>query len=206
METYGLIPAAGKSRRMGRPKLLLPLGETTVLEHALSAVRSAGVAKVLVVVAPHATELAHLAESAGAHVLRLKEETPDMRATCAHGLAWIEEHFQPGPEDGWLLLPADHPTVRAEVVRSLLTAAQENADKAIAVPTFQGRRGHPTWLRWTHVAAIRSLSPEQGLNAFIRARAVETLELAWPSDEILRDLDTPEDYARLLREYTETPG
>ena len=198
MRTFGLIPAAGKSRRMGRPKLLLPLGETTVLEQVLAAVRSARVADVLVVVAPDADALANLAATSGAHVLRLGEDTPDMRATCQHGLAWIDEYLHPAPEDAWLLLPADHPTVQPEVVRALLAAAQENADKTIIVPTHQGRRGHPTLLRWSHAAGIRALAPEQGLNAFIRARTGETLELAWPSDEILRDLDTPEEYQRLM--------
>lgn len=198
MRTFGLIPAAGKSRRMGRPKLLLPVGDRAVLEHVLTAVRSAGVADVLVVAAPDADILAHLAATAGAHVLRLAEDTPDMRATCQHGLAWLDERFHPGESDGWLLMPADHPTVRPDVVRALLATASENTDKTIIVPRCQGRRGHPTWLRWSHAAAIRALPPEQGLNAYIRAHADETLELAWPSDEILRDLDTPEDYQRLV--------
>lgn len=200
MRTFGLIPAAGKSRRMGRPKLLLPLGEKTVLEQVLSALRSAGVDEILVVVAPDAAALAQLARAAGAHVLQLDSETPDMRTTSRHGLDWIDAHFQPAHDDGWLLLPADHPTVRPDVVRALLRAAQEQTERTIVVPTFQGRRGHPTWLRWAHVPAMRALPPEQGLNAFIRARADETLELSWPSDEILRDLDTPEDYARFLEE------
>jgi molybdenum cofactor cytidylyltransferase len=198
MRTFGLIPAAGKSRRMGRPKLLLPVAGATVLEHVLSAIRSAGVADILVVVAPDADDLAQVAASAGAHVLRLDADTPDMRATCEHGLAWIDANLHPRHDDGWLLLPADHPTVRPEVVRALLTAARENPDKTIIVPTHAGRRGHPTWLRWPHVAAIRDLAPEKGLNVLIRSNADGTLELAWPSDEILRDLDTPEDYRRLL--------
>jgi molybdenum cofactor cytidylyltransferase len=182
---------------MGRPKLLLPFGESTVLEQALSAVRAAGVADILVVAAPDADALAQLAASAGAHVLRLTEDTPDMQATCLHGLAWLDEHFHPQDDDGWLLLPADHPTARPDVVRALLAAARENTAKTIVVPTHAGRRGHPTWLRWSHVAAIRALPPEQGLNAFIRARTAATRELSWPSDEILRDLDTPEDYQAL---------
>jgi molybdenum cofactor cytidylyltransferase len=202
--TFGLIPAAGKSRRMGRPKLLLPFGDTTVLERVLLAVHSAGVADVLVVVAPDAGELAARAATAGAHVHTLAEDTPDMRTTCLHGLAWLGEHFHPRDDDGWLLLPADHPTVRPEVVRAILAAADANPDKSIIVPTHAGRRGHPTWLRWSHVTAIRALPPDQGLNAFIRAHAPETLELPWPGDDILRDLDTPEDYRRLITtEYTE---
>jgi molybdenum cofactor cytidylyltransferase len=183
---------------MGRPKLLLPLGETTVLEQVLSALRSAGVAEILVVVAPDADALANLASAAHAHVLRLDADTPDMHATCLHGLAWVEEHFHPQDDDGWLLLPADHPTVRPDVVRALVAAALEGAEKTIIVPTHAGRRGHPTWLHWSHVAAIRALSPNQGLNAFIRSRTADTRELPWPSDEILRDLDTPDDYQRLL--------
>lgn len=181
---------------MGRPKLLLPLGATTVLEHALSAVRVAGVADVLVVAAPDADELIQLAAHADAHVLRLAEDTPDMRATCLHGLAWLEERFHPSDDDGWLLLPADHPTVRPDIVRAILAA---NADKSIIVPTFEDKRGHPTWLRWSHVAGIRAMSPNDGLNTYIRALSADTLELVWPSDEILRDLDTPADYERLLR-------
>jgi molybdenum cofactor cytidylyltransferase len=58
MRTIGLIPAAGKSRRMGQPKLLLPLRGTTVLEQVLAAVRSAGVDEILVVVAPEMDDLA----------------------------------------------------------------------------------------------------------------------------------------------------
>lgn len=197
MRTYGLIPAAGKSRRMGRAKLTLPLGNATVIERVLQAMRSAGVVETLVVVAPDADELAERASTFGAHVLRLDEDTPDMRATCQHGLAWIEERHRPSAGDGWLLLPADHPTVRPDVVRGILAAA---GAKSIVVPIHQNRRGHPTWLSWSHVAAIRAMPAEQGLNAFIRAHAAETFELAWPSDEILRDLDTPEDYERLLKE------
>lgn len=198
MRTFGLIPAAGKSRRMGQSKLLLPLGESTVLEHALAAVRSAGVDDILVVVAPAADLLAQLAGTAGAHVLRLAEDTPDMRATCMHGLAWIDAHCDPQDADGWLLLPADHPTVRPEVVRALLASAREKSDKTIFVPIYQGRRGHPTWLSWRHVAALRALPANQGLNTFIRSRNRETCELPWQDDEILRDLDTPEEYQRLL--------
>jgi molybdenum cofactor cytidylyltransferase len=196
MTTFGLIPAAGKSRRMGRAKLLLPLGEHTVLECVLSAVRSGGVTEIVVVVAPKTPELARVAASAGAHVVQLAEDTPDMRASLMHGLAWIEAHFHPSAEDGWLLLPADHPTVRSEVVQAILAAV--GGRDTIVVPTHHGRRGHPTWLSWSHVAALSALPAAQGLNAFIRAHADQTRELVWPDAEILRDLDTPEDYQALM--------
>ena len=62
--TFAIIPAAGHSTRMGRPKLSLPLGERTVLEHVIAALRQGGVDHVLVVVAPHVAELVPLANAA----------------------------------------------------------------------------------------------------------------------------------------------
>ena len=199
MRTFGLIPAAGKSQRMGRPKLLLPLGETTVLAQVVACVRAAGVDDIVVVTAPAADDLAQVAMAAGAQVARLAEDTPDMRATCLHGLTFIEERFQPRDDDGWLLLPADHPTLRSGVVQALLDAAKGPSARTIFVPTWNGRRGHPTWLRWSHVARLRAAPADQGLNRYIRTCEAQTrCELAWESEEILCDLDTPEDYARLF--------
>ncbi|HZZ82878.1 MAG TPA: nucleotidyltransferase family protein [Gemmataceae bacterium] len=197
MRTFGLIPAAGKSRRMGQPKLLLPLGDATVLERVVAAVRAAAVPEIVVVVAPDGDEIARIATAAGAFVVRLAEDTPDMRATVMHGLAWIAERFRPRDDDGWLLLPADHPTVRSEVVRAVLSAADEGM---IVVPTNGGRRGHPTWFGWPHVGGLAAFPPDVGLNAYIRAHAEQTREVPWPDAEILRDLDTPEDYQALLRQ------
>jgi molybdenum cofactor cytidylyltransferase len=199
MRTFGLIPAAGKSERMGRPKLLLPIGGRPVLAHVLAAVRAGGVDDVLVVVGPGDVALAQAAHDAAGHVLMLAEATPDMRVTCVRGLDEIAAHWAPTPDDGWLLLPADHPTTRPAVVAALLEAASR-WDASILAPTHGGRRGHPVWLRWEHVEAIRALPPGAGLNTLIRARAAWTRELAWPDAEILRDLDTPEDYRRLLEE------
>jgi molybdenum cofactor cytidylyltransferase len=203
--TLALLPAAGKSTRMGRPKLALPLGGLTVLERVVAAVRAGGVATVLVVTGPHVRELAAPARAAGAEVLELAEETPDMRATVEHGLRWLEERFQPAPEDRWLLLPADHPTLDPALVKRLLEARAAVAERSIVVPTFQGRRGHPTLIDWRHVAGVRALTDGQGLNRYFRQHTAETLELTVDSEDVVLDLDTPEDYARLARRWQAEP-
>jgi molybdenum cofactor cytidylyltransferase len=200
MRTFALIPAAGQSRRMGQPKLLLPLGDRTVLEHVLAALRSGGCAEMLVVVGPDGAALQQVAERAGSSVLRLAEATPDMRSTCLRGLEYLEERWQPQATDGWLLVPADHPTLSARVVGAVLAAAQRTPDTSIIVPTYRGRRGHPVWIRWDAVAEIRQLPAGRGLNDFVRRQKGATLELEWDDAEILRDVDTPEDYQRLLRD------
>jgi molybdenum cofactor cytidylyltransferase len=196
---FAVLPAAGKSTRMGRPKLALPLGERSVLERVVDAVRRGGVEAVVVVIGPHVPELVPLAEAAGAHALLLPEETAEMRATVEHGLRWLEDHFCPSPADRWLLLPADHPTLDAELVRRLLEARASAAGRSIVIPTFAGRRGHPAVIDWKHVAGIRALPSGQGLNRYLRQQEGETLEVPVESAAVLCDLDTPEDYERLLR-------
>jgi CTP:molybdopterin cytidylyltransferase MocA len=200
--TFAIVPAAGHSTRMGRPKLELPLGDRTVLEQVVNALRGGGAYYVVAIIGPHVPELVSLAQAAGADVCLLAEPTPDMRATVERGLQWIEERFHPQPNDAWLLAPADHPVMNADVVRQLLSRFDEGGS-SIVVPVHGGRRGHPTLLAWKHVAGIRALPADQGVNAYLRTRRAEMLELPVDDPGVLIDLDTPEDYKRLVRCFEE---
>jgi len=124
-----IVPAAGFSQRMGCPKLSLPFRGRTVLEHVVRALREGGADSVVVVVGPHVPELLPLAKAAGAHVCQLAEPTPDMRATVEHGLRWIEKAFSPRPGDGWLLAPADHPSLDPAVVRDVVTRGMDGVQR-----------------------------------------------------------------------------
>jgi molybdenum cofactor cytidylyltransferase len=185
---------------MGRPKLLLPLPGGTVLSRVVAAIRATPVTDVLVVVGPQAADVAGAAAQAGASVLRLEEQTPDMRATCERGLDWLDERHQPEPEDALLVVPADHPTLDVEVIRALLDVAVHDRAASIVVPAYQGRRGHPVLIRWRHAAELRALPADEGWNRFIRRQLHSTRAVDWASAEVLRDLDTPEDYRRLQDE------
>lgn len=197
---FAVIPAAGQSTRMGRPKLALPLGKATVLEHVIAALRGGGIEQVLVVIGPHVPELVELARRAGADVCLVSHETPDMRATVEAGLRWVEEHHAPGDDDSWLLVPADHPTLEPAVVEQLLQARSRHAEASIFVPVHQDRRGHPTLIGWKHVAGIRGWAMGQGLNSYLRSCQAETAEIeGGPS--VLMDLDTPEDYSALRQRF-----
>jgi molybdenum cofactor cytidylyltransferase len=196
---FAVIPAAGKSSRMGCAKLALPLGESTVLGAVIQALRLAKVDHILVVIGPHVPELLPLARAAQVEICELSHETSDMRATVEAGLRWLERHCRPNASDCWLLAPGDHPALDADVVRRLIEASGANSPFSIWIPTHQGKRGHPTLVRWTHVPGIRKLAPDRGLNGYFREHARETLEVPVESAAILEDLDTPEDYERLRK-------
>jgi molybdenum cofactor cytidylyltransferase len=200
--TLALLPAAGKSVRMGRPKLTLPLAGRPILAHVVDALRLGGIEGVVVVVnVTAAPELAVIAESAGAEVCPLDRDTPDMRATVEAGLRWIEERHHPAADQRWLLTPADHPTLDPSLVRRLLDTARDHPERSIFLPVHEGRRGHPTLIAWKHVAGLRAHAHGVGINAYLRLHEAETLAVPVESADVLTDLDTPADYERLVRRW-----
>lgn len=193
---FAVIPAAGRSRRMGRPKLLLPLGAKTVLERLLSALEHPAITARVLVVHRDDAELAELARSAGARVVTPEIPPDEMRVSVEHALRSIEVQDRPAPEDGWLLIPADHPMLSPSALSRIVTA-WDATDAAMLVPTCEGRRGHPTFFRWSLVPEVFALPADVGLNHLVADRRRVEVELA--DESILTDLDTPEDYARLCR-------
>jgi molybdenum cofactor cytidylyltransferase len=191
-----VVPAAGASTRMGRPKLTLPVGGRPVIERVVTALRDGGADPVVVVTGPHDPAVAPLARAAGADVCELPAATRDMRATVEHGLRWLEERYHPRPDDGWLLCPADYPLLDTVVVRQICDAYRRQA-ASILVPTHAGRRGHPVLFTWQHVRAILELRAGCGIDNYLRVRAGEVREVSVSGTGGFDDVDTPADYVRL---------
>jgi molybdenum cofactor cytidylyltransferase len=204
--TFAIIPAAGKSERMGRPKLALPLGGRPILERTIESLMRAGVKDIGVIIGPQAPELVEIAEAAGAEALMLDCDTPDMRTTLMLGLHWLKRSRHPGPDDRILLVPGDHPVFSAEVIRRLESARATAGDRSIVVPTFGGVRGHPVLFDWKHVGEMENWPVARGFNSYFRSQPDATVELPVNTPAILWDLDTPEDYERMLREYNVLDG
>lgn len=197
---FAIVPAAGLSRRMGQPKLTLPLGRRTVIEHVIAALHAGGFQSV-VTVAPAQDQLASLAQHAGALVLELSEPTSHMRETVQFTLDYLYRRFPCPTESYWLLVPADHPCINCELVQSLRNELAARPELSIAVPVFQGRRGHPTLIRWKLYAPLAHFDSNLGLNIYLRQFPNETLEIPVDDPDVLLDLDTPEDYLRLRERF-----
>jgi molybdenum cofactor cytidylyltransferase len=193
-----IVPAAGRSERMGRPKLILPVGGLSVIAHVTDALRRGGADPVVVVVppaaVPGASALAAEAARAGGCVVVAEPPPADMRASVERGLDHVAQMAIP-PRAAFLLAPADSPGISAELVARIIARAEAEPD-AIVIPQAQGRRGHPIALPWSLAAEIRGLPGDVGINALVARHAarVVTLDVADPT--ALADLDTPDDYRR----------
>jgi molybdenum cofactor cytidylyltransferase len=197
---FAIVPAAGLSQRMGQPKLMLPLGSGTVIERVVTELKRASFLPV-VVVRPDQHDLQRLVRDTGAMDLELPSRTTHMRETVEFALTVLSTKYHCRPEIPWLLVPADHPLLDATIIQRLEAALGCRPDCSLAVPVYQGRRGHPLMLRWKHYQGIRSFDKNQGINAYLRQLPHETLEVVVDTPDILVDLDTPDDYARIRRKW-----
>lgn len=198
---YAVVPAAGLSRRMGRPKLLLPLGGKTVMAHLLETLHRPEIVCRAVVMRRDDEDLRMEVEHAGAWAIRPDEDPPEMRESVEIALASIEKRFSPRPQDGWLLVPADHPTLSSRVLDRVLSAWQ-SCTSQVLVPKWQGRRGHPTIFSWELAQEVPKIPSDCGLNWLVRSAGVSVEELPVADPAIFTDLDTPADYEALKRSFS----
>jgi molybdenum cofactor cytidylyltransferase len=201
-----MIPAAGRSVRMGSPKLLLPWGEKTVIEAVLAAWRESRVSQIVMTVHPDDVQLAKIAAAAGAEIVTVDPPPVDMKASVLAGLDYVEAKYRPGPNDAWLLAPADMPMLPAQSIDLLLTVWNENLSRnaqEILALSRAGRRGHPVLFPWAFVAAARELGPDEGLNRLLDEFGCR--ELPVEDEGGFVDLDTPEEYRRWNRDDSGTP-
>ncbi|MES2794022.1 MAG: NTP transferase domain-containing protein, partial [Planctomycetota bacterium] len=148
-----IIPAAGLSRRMGQPKLLLPWRGSTVIAHLVGELRAAGVTQIFVVLRTGDEALLAAVVAAQAIPLQPPVDPPDMRSSVEYGLQKVVESWNfPStdatasdsvtfPLGGWLLIPADHPIVSHTTIVAL-QQAWRSEERQILIPTYAGKRGH----------------------------------------------------------------
>ena len=189
-----VIPAAGLSTRMGRPKLILPVGNVPLMARVVAAFRDGGAGRVVVVVAPIDTpgslEIAEVAEGRGAEVVVAPRPPLDMRASIELGLAALGR--SPVPRSV-LLAPGDSPGLDAALVARVIRVSAEVPGR-IVVPRHDGRRGHPILLPWGLAMRIPGLPAGVGVNALLAEHPGEIEAIDVDDPGVLADLDTPEDY------------
>lgn len=174
---------------MGRPKLLLPFRDGTLLGSLIEALREGGVSEIVLVVAPGDEALRAWGAEAGVRVAVNPEPERGMLSTIREGIAAA------GSEERIVVCPADLPALRPSTVRTVL--AQESP---LTVPSYRGRRGHPLAISPELIPEIGTLHLEVGLRELLdrHPERLRTIEVDDPG--CVRDVDTPEEYQALVED------
>ncbi len=184
-----IVLAAGRSRRMGSSKPLLPLGERTVLQQVLLALEEAQSDRILVVLGAQGKPIADSLAGFAVSILWNRAENSEMIDSLRTALPLL-----PQKEHGVIICLGDQPLIAPATYRHLADHYQAHPE-AIVQPRCKGRKGHPVLVP---SKLLRELATYPTLRDLLTVYA-ERLQLVDVDDPgILIDLDTPEDYQRVL--------
>lgn len=190
-----IILAAGESKRMGYPKMLLPWGETTIIRHMCEQVLDCGLHEVVVVTGDWADAVRAQVEDLPVRVVFNPEYAQgEMISSLRTGLEAIWHS-----SDACLVVLGDQPLLTAEAIQAV-TQAYFDGYGDIVAPHYGGRQGHPVLFDrqyWEELAALRQGSaPRDVLQTHQNAIHYVTVS----TDMVVRDIDTPDDYKQARRE------
>ena len=195
-----VLLAAGRSRRMGAFKPLLPFGGVSVVEACVAALRAGGAGEVVVVVGHRGAEVR--AALAGDGELRFavnEAEASEMGVSVARGVVALS-----GGAGALLFALVDQPAVPPSEVARLVEARRRTGAR-IVVPEWEGRGGHPLLVDLSLREELLDVVAERGLRALLGAHRAEALRVPAASPYVARDMDTWEEYVALHTEVFGSP-
>lgn len=193
----GILLAAGFSRRFGPSNKLLqtlPDGRQIGLAAAENLIQA--VPLTIAVLRPDNKELAELLQNAGLEIVFCHaQEMADSLSTAIRYSANFTDSSSNKASGGYVIALADMPYINPLTIS---TVAQEiRTGAAIAVPTYQGQRGHPVGFSAKFRSELEQLSGDEGARSILKRHADEIKLLACDDAGILADIDTPADLAKL---------
>jgi molybdenum cofactor cytidylyltransferase len=185
-----IILSAGKSERMGSPKALLRYRGMSFLSTILDAIASARIEPVIVVAGHHYDLISQVFPNL--QIVFNPDYEKGMSTSVQTGIRAL-----PGGLDGAAVFLVDHPLMDRQTIDALTGRLEPGR---IVVPVHGGRRGHPVLFASDLFGEILDLSPDQGLNTVVKRIPERVVEVFVENPGVLRDIDTPEQLARLLGE------
>ena len=187
-EIWAIILAAGASTRMKQQKLLLPFNGKTIIETVVENVARSVSSNILVVLGSHREQIQEQLVNSAVKIGVNENYMDGMLSSAICGFRAL-----PCEAKAALIFLADQPQIPAQVTDLVIKAWIESG-KGIVIPTFNGRRGHPVLIETRYKADIERLDPEKGLRILSEKFKNDVFEVECSMPEILRDIDTPEDY------------
>jgi len=183
-----ILLAAGQSKRMGELKQLMPFGQSTIVEQAVDNLLGSAVNEVIVVVGYKAEDVIKTIAAKPIKLAINPDYEQGMSTSIIAGLNLVHGRVQ-----GVMLALGDQPLVNSQTINSLIEEFY-NHDKGIAVPTYQGSRGHPIIFAIKYKEKLLKLKGDVGGRQIIKDHPGDVLEVAVNSESIVADFDTTDDY------------
>jgi CTP:molybdopterin cytidylyltransferase MocA len=183
---------------MGYPKALLEFRGRTFLQSILEASAAAGIQRRIVVLGPNGDKILKHLDLQDVTVVSTKE----FEAGPIGSIRAAIREIQLQPVNGLLVWPVDMPHVTILTVETLLDAFREG-HAPIAVPTFEGKGGHPVIFGRAVFEELLHAPDGEGAKAVVRADPGRVLQVDVDDPAIVEDLNTPSEYQSMMRREDE---
>ena len=192
-----LVPAAGMSTRLGRNKLLLPFNGRPMIAHAIDTLLASRVDEIIVVLGHQSDRVKEAIGQRGVKIIENLHYREGISTSINAGLTAISSHAR-----AIMIYLADQPLIESEEINFLIRSFDEadKANKSIIVPFFRGQRGNPVLVSSSYKASMLGISGETGCRRVIKQNPGEILAIEMDTDHVVRDVDTIEEYERLVAE------
>ena len=207
VQVFGIIPAAGMSRRMGRPKQTLAYGSSTITGTVARTLLGADIDGLVVVTRTELVEALDLPTDPRVAVAINDDADSEMIDSICIGLEMLAKPYSEPqalahagrrpektpacPDAGVLVVPGDMPALSAESCRTC-TAAFVADPSRIVVATYKGKHAHPIVFPFSLGPAVAKLS--DGLRSLAHTYAGRVFPIEVDDPGATRDINTPEDY------------
>jgi len=189
---WTIILAAGESRRMARPKLLLPFGEKTIIETVLDNAVSSKANYTLLVIGGFREKIKQKTKGLSIITIFNPDYMRGMLSSVQMGFRSLPEGAQAA-----VVLLGDQPSISHTVIDKVIEGYSQTT-KGIVLPTYKKKRGHPVLFDMKYKSEIATLSPEVGLRGIVYGHPNDVYEVPVTTSSILRDIDDMQDYKREL--------
>jgi len=183
-----IILAAGESKRMKKPKLLLPYRGKTIIETVVDRVNQSKVDEILVVLGSGKDEISEQLQKKSVTFCVNDNYMNGMLSSIQAGVNSIT-----GTEGACIIFLGDQPMISPEVIDRIIDTYFRTG-KGILQPKYQNKKGHPVLIDLKYKEDINKLDPNIGLRDLIRKFPDDVLEVEVDNHGVLRDIDTMEDY------------
>jgi len=194
-----LLFAAGRSRRMGMQKLLLPWRGKPMVAHVVDELLRSPVEDVVVVVGSDGKPIRDAIADRQVRVVINPQPEAEMLDSVRCGLRAISEDVS-----AVVVALGDQPGITAEVVETL-TQCFQTMGRGIVVPVYQGKRGHPLLFSTAYRDEILARHEGRGLRGLLDAHPEDVYELEVGTSGVLQDVDSREDYRRMIERPPDGP-
>lgn len=190
-----VLLAGGASRRFGADnKLLAEIGGAPILARVAREVLAGGVGELIVVTgAEHAAYVAAL-DGLPVRFVANAHWDDGIGGSIAAGVRALSEIPQ-----GVFIVPGDLPNLTAAVFQRLAEVFTEAAGNRIIVPvTAEGEQRNPVLWPRRLFPGLAALSGPKGGKSLLDTLPDERLDVAFGDESVFADIDTPDDYTRLI--------